>query len=193
MQRIVTRLGLLIFAVSTLAACSTTPRSAPMTSWEATETGEIRGKLVVQWIAPDTFLYEPDAEDPFTFVRKRDGEVIDVIVPQRMITDGGSVPRAFWINQDFSPWRYGPAYMIHDWLFEMHDCGLPGSEKYDDKVAAQIMAEVMKTQITQLDEEGTYPLSDLAVIGSWQQIFAAVYSFSAQVWDSGTCDFPVVQ
>jgi hypothetical protein len=31
--------------------------------------GTLTGKLRVEWMAPDRFLYEPDEDDPLTFVR----------------------------------------------------------------------------------------------------------------------------
>jgi hypothetical protein len=40
-----------------------------------------------------------------------------------MYTDGGSIPRLFWSVKGFSPWGYGPAYVLHDWLFHQHRCG----------------------------------------------------------------------
>ncbi len=30
--------------------------------------------------------------------------------------------RVFWSVKGFSPWVYGPAYILHDWLFNEHRC-----------------------------------------------------------------------
>ena len=45
------------------------------------------------------------------------------IVPDVMSTDGGSVPQVFSGIPGLSPWGLGPAYIIHDWLFEVRRCG----------------------------------------------------------------------
>ncbi len=81
-------------------------------------------------------------DHPLKFTRGRKG---DVIQPDRMWTDGGSIPRQFWVFKNYSPWSYGPAFVVHDWLFRMQDCQLPGYDKYDLKTAATVMSEVMKT------------------------------------------------
>ena len=44
--------------------------------YDATETGELKGKLVVEWIDQDKFLFLPDADNPLVFRRKND-EVIE--------------------------------------------------------------------------------------------------------------------
>lgn len=80
--------------------------------------GSLSGTLLIQWTAEDRFIYVPDPKRPLTYVR---GE--RRIVPGRMYTDGGSIPRVFWSAKGFSPWAYGPAYAVHDWLFNEHRCG----------------------------------------------------------------------
>ncbi|WP_377848639.1 DUF1353 domain-containing protein [Bosea sp. UC22_33] len=80
--------------------------------------GSLSGTLLIQWTAEDRFIYVPDPKRPLTYVR---GE--RRIVPGRMYTDGGSIPRVFWGAKGFSPWAYGPAYAVHDWLFNEHRCG----------------------------------------------------------------------
>nr|WP_249779640.1 DUF1353 domain-containing protein [Bradyrhizobium sediminis] len=34
-----------------------------------------------------------------------------------MYTDGGSIPRIAQIFNGLSPWGFGPAYIVHDWIF----------------------------------------------------------------------------
>lgn len=75
----------------------------------------------------------------------------DVIQPAEMWTDGGSIPRPFWVFRNYSPWGFGPAFIVHDWLFRMQDCELPGYQDYDLKTAATIMSEVMKTLLEDPD------------------------------------------
>jgi hypothetical protein len=74
-----------------------------------------------------------------------------------MYTDGGSIPRALRAFDGFSPWGYGPAYIMHEWIFAAHHCLVQGRpdpkepEEYE-KVkrftfddSAELLAEVMKT------------------------------------------------
>ena len=51
-----------------------------------TAPGIFKGKLTVEWIAPNQFIYRPDKDEPLQFTRS-DGTVIK---PQLMYTDGGS-------------------------------------------------------------------------------------------------------
>src|SRR5262249_26875407 len=76
------------------------------------------GTLLIQWDGENRFIFVPDANDPLKFGTISNRE----IVPGRMYTDGGSIPRVFWGAKGFSPWGYGPAYVVHDWLFHQHRC-----------------------------------------------------------------------
>jgi hypothetical protein len=93
------------------------------------------------------FIYLPDARDPLTFVAS-DGTRI---VPERMYTDGGSIPPVFWAVQGFSQWGYGPAYIIHDWLFEQHRCRYQGWEAISFEDSARILGEVIDTLMARGD------------------------------------------
>ncbi|HMQ92462.1 MAG TPA: hypothetical protein PKA33_15130 [Amaricoccus sp.] len=81
--------------------------------------GELHGVLLIKWVREDRFVFVPDESDPLTY--ERGGRRI---VPGAMFTDGGSIPRLFWSVKGLSPWSYGPAYALHDWLFRQHRCGL---------------------------------------------------------------------
>lgn len=106
-----------------------------------TAPGVFEGDLVVRWVAPNTFVFEPDPQRPFRFVRA-DGSVIE---PGRIVTDGGTVPNALWGIEGMSPWGYAPAFVLHDWLFQRHRCGLgPGDEAaFQESVA--VIAEALRT------------------------------------------------
>lgn len=80
----------------------------------------LSGALLIQWTSEDRFIFVPDPASPLRFRTSRNRE----ITPGRMYTDGGSIPRLFWSAKGFSPWGYGPAYVIHDWLFHQHKCKL---------------------------------------------------------------------
>jgi hypothetical protein len=72
------------------------------------------------------------------------------IVPQDMYTDGGSVPRVLWGIPGLSPWALGPAYIIHDWIFEVHRCGRPAPAEVAAitfEQSALILAEIGKALI----------------------------------------------
>jgi hypothetical protein len=72
--------------------------------------------VFIRWVDGEWFQYCPSQETPFSFER-HNGEVV---TPGVMNTDGGSIPRIFWWITGLSPWDYGPAYLIHDWEFDLH-------------------------------------------------------------------------
>lgn len=80
--------------------------------------GRLQGTLLLQWDSEDGFIYVPDPSDPLIYAIA--GK--PTLQPGRMYTDGGSIPRVFWSAKGFSPWAYGPAYILHDWLFNEHRC-----------------------------------------------------------------------
>jgi hypothetical protein len=146
--------------------------------YDRVHSGDLHGRLVVQWVDHDKFIFVPDAEKPLTFTRHNQ----EVIAPGQMYTDGGSIPRQLWALRSYSPWGYAPAYIVHDWLFEMKHCGLPGNERYDVEEAAWVLAEVMKTM---MDKQGAQPADKLALYS----IFEAVRSpVAAKLWEDGHCD-----
>lgn len=108
---------------------------------------ELKGRLIVEWMAPNYFLFTPSETEPLTFTRY-DGKVIQ---PGLMFTDGGSIPRPMWVFRNYSPWGYGPAFVIHDWLFHMQNCQLAGADEWTLHSAADVMAEVMKTMMQSKD------------------------------------------
>lgn len=140
-------------------------------------TGELTGSLVVKWIEPDKFIFEP-TDNPLTFVRSNG----QTIVPQRMYTDGGSVPRAFQVFKNYSPWGYAPAFIMHDWLFTMKYCQMPGYEDSSLEEAADIMSEVVKTMMVKLGTVDTFALYTMD---------RAVRSpIAREVYESGKCKQP---
>lgn len=149
-------------------------------NYDQFDTGKLKGKLIVEWIDQDKFVFVPDPEKPLTFERKN-GEVIR---PQRMYTDGGSVPRALRVLKSYSPWGYAPAFIVHDWLFVMKQCQLAGYEKYDVEKAATIMAEAMKTVMENPKYGGPNALVHYSM-------YQAVRSDAAKAyWDKGKCETP---
>ena len=131
------------------------------------------------WVGPDQFVFEKDPNDPLYFQRSN-GERI---VPETIYTDGGSIPRPMWVFRNYSPWGYGPAFVIHDWLFSTHYCRTPGYEKYTVKAAAEVMAECQKT----LMETGKAPKSPMAMYLMYLAVSSPV---AERAWETGTCTLP---
>lgn len=94
--------------------------------------GRLQGTLLLQWDSEDGFIYVPDPSDPLIYASAGKSN----IRPGRMYTDGGSIPRVFWSAKGFSPWAYGPAYILHDWLFNEHRC-----KRLPDGTAGYTLAE----------------------------------------------------
>jgi hypothetical protein len=126
--------------------------------------GEYSGKVFLYWVGGSTpflgdgkFVFIPAKEDPLTFTYRpsRDTAKEFVIEPDAIYTDGGSVPRIFAGVKGLSPWDYGPAYVVHDWLFVAKRCRSGGSTdpKYafiDDftfKDSAEMMGAGLKALI----------------------------------------------
>jgi len=169
------RLIILIVISMSVAGCSDS-------HFEETKPGEFHGKLIVQWFDKDKFIYTPDEENPLRFVRFNK----ETIVPERMFTDGGSIPRALRILEDYSPWGYAPAFVIHDWLFHIKQCKLSGHEEYDFEETAWVMSEAMKTITLQEKTEDPEKFTVYAM-------FEAVRSPLAEnEWESGECDPPPI-
>jgi len=61
---------------------------------EGLNIGEFTGHFTLTWIGPELFKYVPDPEDPFKYIRnKGPGKRHEIIQPDEMETDGGSIPR----------------------------------------------------------------------------------------------------
>ena len=91
----------------------------------------------LSWIAPDYFVFVPKSDQSFSFTRPNG----DSITPRCMFTDGGTIPKLFQSISELSPWGYAPAYLIHDWLFDLHHCG---DNNYTFEAARDAMMEGIK-------------------------------------------------
>ncbi len=149
-------------------------------SYDQTGTGRFEGVVEGRWLEPDRFLFVPNKDKPLRFV-SADG--VRVFEPQPMYTDGGSIPRIFWSIPGYSPWGLGPAYIIHDWLFDAHHCNLQGHEDITFKDSARLMGESIKT----LMETEKVP-KDKALFAN---VVGAVETPIARgLWETGECDLP---
>jgi hypothetical protein len=84
--------------------------------------GELKGRVLVEWVGQDKFVYRRSPGIPLSF---RPSFMSTAIEPKDMYTDGGSIPQVLWGIPGLSPWGLAPAYIIHDWLFEVHRCNRP--------------------------------------------------------------------
>lgn len=143
--------------------------------------GEVGGRLTIEWVAADKFIYRPDAKKPFYF-KRANGEIIQ---PKSIYTDGGSIPRPLWALRGYSPWGYGPAFIAHDWLFDAHHCKLPEAKDHNVSTAADVLAEVMKTL---MEADNAQVIKSPYLLYT---IYEAVRSPIAQkLWAEGTCQAP---
>lgn len=77
--------------------------------------------LFLRWIDEAWFEYLPHPDPSLRFAFRRvTGELI---TPGHMFTNGGSIPRQLWWLEGLAPWDYAPAYLVHDWEFDLHYCG----------------------------------------------------------------------
>lgn len=122
------------------------------------------------WRAPDWFEYTPSALQEFRF-RSHAG---DIVTPGSMFTDGGSIPRVFWITKNLSPWGYLPAFLLHDWQFDQHHSGTSAATF---ESVRDLMMEAVKTLMV----SGVCPLSEL----DFNLIYHGINSaFARDIWNS---------
>jgi hypothetical protein len=160
-------------------------------NYSAVERGEFRGEMAVVWLkgtegaGDGTFIYVPTPGKPLTFTRPDKTE----ITPTMIYTDGGSVPSLARAFRGFTPWNYGPAYIVHDWLFRAKQCWTDGNRDEEYKVVASMTfadsARIIAESIKALHESGRVRKDDV----SGAAVTAAVTSpFSYQYWTkTGAC------
>ena len=136
------------------------------------EDGKLRGRVLVEWYKQDLFIYRKTG-NALSFTPSF---MTIPIVPEDMITDGGSVPRILWSVPGLSPWGLGPAYIIHDWIFRVHRCRLdvPGVKDINFVQSAQALAEVGKALI----KANLIPDDKLTAI-----VWAIRTNYARGIWD----------
>lgn len=179
------RLWLLVLGL--LSGCST------YVDYGALRPGTFRGSVYVMWvnggdpgIGDGLFLYVPVPGDELVFTRPDGRE----IVPGPMYTDGGSIPKPFQAFRGLSPWGYGPAYVIHDWLFVARHCILDDHPTdlmrkladIDFPASVEIIGEAIKALVA----DGRVRRSDIVA----SAVTGAVSSFISEgLWNThGACD-----
>ncbi|WP_105433020.1 DUF1353 domain-containing protein [Neorhizobium sp. T6_25] len=158
-------------ALMAIDGFSTAPRALLGIDYDAIPVGTFENisGIRLSWIGPDSFLFHHTPSEAFRFVR-RNGEII---VPENMFTDGGTIPKLLWQFHGLSPWGYAPAFLVHDWEFEAHHCGL-SPKSFEE--ARDTLTEGIKT----LMEMGLCEKSPLIL----STIYEGVNSFVARrIWD----------
>lgn len=101
-------------------------RKAKGVTWD--RMGAFVGVPTIEVRGGREYVFRKNPAEPFRFVRPS-GETI---VPDSMVTDGGSVPRAVWCVPGLNPWDYMPAFLIHDWEFVTHHCNAGWPKSFED-------------------------------------------------------------
>ena len=166
------RLLILALVAAVVSGCATEP-------YRRADPGVFSGALDVRWVENDCFLFLPNKDRPFRFQRKN-GEVI---APGPMFTDGGSIPKFLWGVDGFSPWGYAPAYIVHDWLFELHRCNYPTDKVYSFQDSVTLMGEALKTLME--SNPGTRDYFAYDAITS-----AVGLPIARRIWEEGECHSP---
>jgi hypothetical protein len=92
----------------------------------------------LEWVQPNYFEFIPKRNGPFAFVRST-GESV---TPKNFFTDGGSIPRLFRWSDELDPFGSLPAYLLHDWEFDLHHCN-QSNKTFED--VASILMEALRT------------------------------------------------
>jgi hypothetical protein len=167
------QMGLAIsaFIVFPLAGCA-------QLFYEKTPSGKFVGRLDVEWIAPNLFIYRPHSTEPLTYTAAN-GKAIR---PQLMYTDGGSIPRLFWSAPNMGPWDFAPGFIIHDWLFLQHRCKSGDWQDFRFERSADLLAEALKTQMAQSQQPDPVVL--------WAIHEAVKTPVAKASWESSDCRIP---
>ncbi|MBY5426997.1 hypothetical protein [Rhizobium leguminosarum] len=127
-------------------------------------------RIDLRWCAPDWFEYIPNEDAHFYFTKPN----AEQVSPGRLFTDGGSIPKLFTFAKNLSPWGYLPAFLLHDWQFDLHHSGASG-ESFES--VRDTMMEALKTLMVM----GTFPRSEL----DFNLIYVGINSSIARdVWNS---------
>lgn len=170
-------------ALSALAAVAS---GCANVNYETTRAGTFSGEVAVVWLGgtdrdgDGRFIYVPTEAKPLTFTRP---DKTTVIQPTMIYTDGGSVPPLARAFRGLTPWNYGPAYIVHDWLFRAKQCWESGNHDRHYQVVANMdfadSAAIIAESIKTLHASGRVRPDDV----SGAAVTAAVASpFAYQLW-----------
>lgn len=159
--------------------------------------GRFSGQLMVFWDREDEFIYYPAPDDPLKYTLPRavaEKLGTESLTPGIIFTDGGSIPRPVRGLVGFSPWGYGPTYILHDWIFATHHC-IDRLEELDPrdreqaefvrKIDFPLSADLLATSIAALVAQEKVPKRTFAP----KAIYGAVDSVVAlNIWNKPPAD-----
>ena len=164
-------------------------------NYETTKPGAFKGEVAVVWLkgtegpGDGTFIYVPTPGNPMTFTRPEGETLGKEITPPMMYTDGGSVPGLARAFRGFTPWNYGPAYIVHDWVFMARQCLNAGQNDPEYKklegLKFQDSAEIIAQSIKALEDCGRVKGKD---ISGPAVTFAVTSPFSKARWEARECE-----
>jgi hypothetical protein len=146
--------------------------SCSFVDYSGIDKGVFRGSAIVVWAGPGSsssgdgrFLYVPVAGRELKFTRPESSNASGdsgTIQPEAFYTDGGSIPRSLQALSGFNAWGYGPAYVIHDWLFIARKClndenndnitdEMRKIEEITFRESAIVLGETIRTLVDQYD------------------------------------------
>jgi len=125
--------------------------AAALSPFPTVTPGNLLGTVTLDWLAPQKYAYHGD----IVFTR-HSGEVV---APEWMQTDLGSVPRLFWPL--LAPDDFAPAFVLHDHLWRLHMLGRGiGRTLHDTNlVCLEAIATLMR--------DGTVPNDPLKMRAVW--------------------------
>lgn len=164
-------------------------------NYDQTKAGEFTGEVAVVWLrgtgkeGDGTFIYVPTPRKPLTFTRPEEKAEGKTITPPMMYTDGGSVPGLARAFRGLTPWNYGPAYIVHDWVFMARQCLNLGETDADYQALAgldfQDSAEIIAESIKALEVSNRVKAKD---ISGAAVTFAVTSPFSKARWNARECN-----
>jgi uncharacterized protein DUF1353 len=115
-------------------------------NYEDAKVGKLKGSALVLWVGSGEesalgngkFLYVPLRDKALSFERGANVGASQTITPEAFYTDGGSIPRVVQTFPGFAAWGYGPAYIIHDWLFVARRCLNRDRQDQTDTASAEM-------------------------------------------------------
>jgi tRNA threonylcarbamoyladenosine modification (KEOPS) complex Pcc1 subunit len=147
-----------------LAALIATLGGCADVNYATEEPGTFKGEVAVVWLrgtegsGDGTFVYVPTEGNPLRFTRPKGETMGREIVPGMMYTDGGSIPSFARMVNGLTPWNYGPAYIVHDWLFRAKQCLNDNKPKPEYDAVAELdfqeSAEIIAEAIMALEKSG---------------------------------------
>lgn len=137
----------------------------------------------LRWLEPVIYDFIPKKGAPFSFTRAN-GQTIE---PRRMFTDGGSIPRLVYWDAMLDPWRFAPAYFLHDWLFEQHHCNVVNGK--EDIFSFKDTNDILMEGIVTMDATG---LSKARITALWAIDVAINSIIAKRLWNAKTriCTLP---